>query len=143
MVGFDVGDVATIGCKCRKDASLSSASAIQVTTMARTRMNAAAFTRPYSQKSGPARFGINTGHHRGRCGFPCVRRGVPWRNKFASISTRRITGIRASPCAATISGYPRKLRWRRRPRWHHAHFRTMVKKIVAPGSSTAGSPVRR
>ncbi len=106
----------------------------QVTTMAQTRMNACGFHQSAIHESQiQPRFGTNTDTIAVVVVFPRPGNGdaVAKRISSASISARRITGIRVM--RRDNFRYPRKLRWKRRPRWHHAIlFRTMVKENRRP-----------
>ncbi len=106
-------------------------------------MNACGFRSPPFTKSGPAPL-----RHKywtpSRSLWFSVRPGngdaVAKTHQFRQHFPRRITGI-ALHAPRQFPGYPRKLRWKRRPRWHHAFSGRWLKKIVAPaGSSAAGSP---
>ncbi|CNU08829.1 Uncharacterised protein [Salmonella enterica subsp. enterica serovar Bovismorbificans] len=70
MVGFDVGDDRNHRLQMQEGCVALICLGNQVTTMAQTRMNACGFHQSAIHESRvQPRFGINTGHHRGRCGF--------------------------------------------------------------------------
>ncbi len=126
--------IATIGCRCRNDASLSSASGNQVPTMPQTRMNPRRFYQPAVNEGWvEPRFCVDAGNHRGGCRF-AVRscNGDAMTNALTQPAFRHdglpeyaLHELRQFP------GYRQKSRWKQRPRWHHVRFPAMVE-IVAP-----------